>query len=168
MALYVCKSVCNTHSSAILQQYSTTSQWHILSGRSRFFILFFFILFEPFPNLGYQLRCPKSRFPIGIILFDDFELILYVSQGLTLSIASLVMYQYYNSDILPFKETFSLSSPSPSIILSLTGVWGTERQHSTKQTYKLTKSFYFHVFIAVCKLSTIKGVLYFYEFTSMF
>ena len=37
------------------------------------------------------MRCPNSRFPIGIIVFDEIELMLYVSQGLTLSIASLVM-----------------------------------------------------------------------------
>ena len=34
---------------------------------------------------------PKSRFPIGIIVFDELDLILYVIQGLTLSTASLVI-----------------------------------------------------------------------------
>ena len=34
--------------------------------------------------------CPKSRFPIRIIVFDELELIIFVSQGLTLSTASLV------------------------------------------------------------------------------
>ena len=38
------------------------------------------------------MRCPKSRFPIRIIEFDKLELIIYVSQGLTLSTASLVQY----------------------------------------------------------------------------
>ena len=37
------------------------------------------------------MRCPKSRFPIWIILFDELELIIFVSQGLTLSTASLVL-----------------------------------------------------------------------------
>ena len=37
------------------------------------------------------MRCPKSRFPIRIIVFDELELILFVSQGLTLSTASLVI-----------------------------------------------------------------------------
>ena len=37
-----------------------------------------------------SMRCPKSRFPIQIILFDEHELIIFVSQGLTLSTASLV------------------------------------------------------------------------------
>ena len=32
----------------------------------------------------------KSRFPFRIILFDEFELIIFVSQGLTLLAASLV------------------------------------------------------------------------------
>ena len=36
------------------------------------------------------MRCPKSRFPIRIIVFDEHELIIFVSQGLTLSTASLV------------------------------------------------------------------------------
>ena len=37
-----------------------------------------------------SMRCPKSRFPIRIIVFDEQELIIFVSQGLTLSTASLV------------------------------------------------------------------------------
>ena len=37
------------------------------------------------------MRCPKSRFPIRIIVFDELELIIFVSQGLTLSTASLVV-----------------------------------------------------------------------------
>ena len=40
-------------------------------------------------------RCFKSRFPIGIIVFDELELILYVSQGLTLSTGSLVYFKGY-------------------------------------------------------------------------
>ena len=36
------------------------------------------------------MRCSKSRFTISIIVFDELELILFVSQGLTLSTASLV------------------------------------------------------------------------------
>ena len=36
------------------------------------------------------MRWPKSRFPIGIIVFDELELVIFVSQGLTLSTASLV------------------------------------------------------------------------------
>ena len=38
------------------------------------------------------MRCPKSRFPIWIIVFDELELIIFVSQGLTLSTASLVIF----------------------------------------------------------------------------
>ena len=38
-----------------------------------------------------SMRCPKSRFPIWIIVFDELELIIFVSQGLTLSTASLVI-----------------------------------------------------------------------------
>ena len=38
------------------------------------------------------MRCPKSRFPIRIIVFDKPELIIFVSQGLTLSTASLVLF----------------------------------------------------------------------------
>ena len=37
-----------------------------------------------------SMRCPKSRFPICIIVFDELELIIFVIQGLTLSTASLV------------------------------------------------------------------------------
>ena len=40
------------------------------------------------------MRCPKSRFPIRIIVFDELELIIFVSQGLTLSSASLVTFLY--------------------------------------------------------------------------
>ena len=36
------------------------------------------------------MRCPKSRYPILIIVFDELEIIVFVSQGLTLSTASLV------------------------------------------------------------------------------
>ena len=36
------------------------------------------------------MRCPKFRFPIGVIVFDQLELIIFVSQGLTQSTASLV------------------------------------------------------------------------------
>ena len=32
------------------------------------------------------MRCPKSRFQIQIIVFDELELILFVSQGLTASL----------------------------------------------------------------------------------
>ena len=39
-----------------------------------------------------SMRCPKSRFPIWFIVFDELELIIFVSQGLTLSTASLVLY----------------------------------------------------------------------------
>ena len=41
------------------------------------------------------MRCPQFRFPIWIIIFDELELILYVSQGLTLSTASLVFIKLY-------------------------------------------------------------------------
>ena len=37
-----------------------------------------------------SMKCPKSRFPIQIIEFGEPELIIFVSQGLTLSTASLV------------------------------------------------------------------------------
>ena len=37
------------------------------------------------------MRCLKSRFPIQIIVFDELELFIIVSQGLTLSTASLVL-----------------------------------------------------------------------------
>ena len=37
------------------------------------------------------MRCAKSKFPIRIIVIDELELIIFVSQGLTLSTASLVL-----------------------------------------------------------------------------
>ena len=37
-----------------------------------------------------SMRCPKSGFPIRIIVFDELELIIFVSKGLTLSTARLV------------------------------------------------------------------------------
>ena len=37
-----------------------------------------------------SMRCPKFRFPIWVIVIDELELISFVSQGLTLSTASLV------------------------------------------------------------------------------
>ena len=39
------------------------------------------------------MRCPKSRFSIRIIVFNELELIIFVSQGLTLLTASLVCIQ---------------------------------------------------------------------------
>ena len=36
------------------------------------------------------MRCPQFRFSIMIIVFDELKLIIFVSQGLTLSTASLV------------------------------------------------------------------------------
>ena len=38
-----------------------------------------------------SMRCPKSRFPIRIIVFDEPKLIIFVSQ--TLSTASLVFFK---------------------------------------------------------------------------
>ena len=37
-----------------------------------------------------SMRCLEFRFPIGVIVFDELELISFVSQGLTLLTASLV------------------------------------------------------------------------------
>ena len=50
------------------------------------------------------MRCPKSRFPIRIIVFDELELIIFVSQGLTLSTASLVYFIYLLFTINFFDE----------------------------------------------------------------
>ena len=44
------------------------------------------------------MRCPKSRYPIRIIVIDELELIIFVSQGLTLSTASLVFSILKNID----------------------------------------------------------------------
>ena len=52
------------------------------------------------------MRCPKSRFPIRIIVFDELELIIFVSQGLTLSTASL-----HSSDLLML---MLVTGPCPS------------------------------------------------------
>ena len=38
-----------------------------------------------------SMRCPKSIFPIRIIVFDQLEIIIFASQRLTLSTASLVI-----------------------------------------------------------------------------
>ena len=54
-----------------------------------------------------SMRCPKFRFPIGVIVFDELELISVVSQGLTLSTASLV----YKLKFLLFLKV-SLTLPS--------------------------------------------------------
>ena len=40
-------------------------------------------------------RCLKSRFPIRIIVFDELELNIFVSQGLTLLTASLVHSNFF-------------------------------------------------------------------------
>ena len=45
------------------------------------------------------MRCPKSRFPIRFIVFDKLKLIIFVSQGLTLSTASLVIGQELDSEL---------------------------------------------------------------------
>ena len=47
-----------------------------------------------------SMRCPKSRFPIWFIVFDKLELIILVSQGLTLSTASLVCHICYILNIV--------------------------------------------------------------------
>ena len=36
------------------------------------------------------MRCPKSRFQIRIIVFDELKLKIFLNQGLTLLTASLV------------------------------------------------------------------------------
>ena len=46
------------------------------------------------------MRWPKPRFPIGIIVFDELELIIFVSQGLTLSTANLVYFTVYCLPVL--------------------------------------------------------------------
>ena len=43
---------------------------------------------------------PKSRFPIRVIIFDELELINFVSQGLTLLTASLVWIVKWEEDFL--------------------------------------------------------------------
>ena len=50
--------------------------------------------------LRVSMRYPKSRFPIPIIVFDELGLIIFVSQGLTLSTASLVLFYYFALVIL--------------------------------------------------------------------
>ena len=42
-------------------------------------------------RVSMSMRCPKFRFPIWVIVIDELELISFVSQGLTLSTASLVI-----------------------------------------------------------------------------
>ena len=59
------------------------------------------------------MRCPKSRFPIRIIVFDELKLIIFVSQGLTLSTASLVLlsknlYWYTRCCTTRFTQNMSL------------------------------------------------------------
>ena len=74
------------------------------------------------------MRCPKSSFPIRIIVFDELKLIIFVSQGLTLSTASLVIIiiiiiiilfwdlgtLYFPVLIFPFPYLFPILVPSPS------------------------------------------------------
>ena len=55
-----------------------------------------------------SMRCTKFRFPIGVIVFDELELISFVSQGLTLSTASLVLFECLLS------ETFAVSRSTDS------------------------------------------------------
>ena len=40
------------------------------------------------------MRCPKYRFPIRIIVIDELEIIIFESQGLTLSTASQVWFYW--------------------------------------------------------------------------
>ena len=42
-----------------------------------------------------SMRCPNSRFPIWTIVFGELELIIFVSQGSTLSTASLVSWHFW-------------------------------------------------------------------------
>ena len=39
-----------------------------------------------------SMRCTKFRFPIGVIVIDQLELVSFLSKGLTLSTASLVVF----------------------------------------------------------------------------
>ena len=60
------------------------------------------------------MRCPKSRFPIRIIVFDELELIIFVSQGLTLSTASLVKFIYFRGALpAPEAEAENASNEVP-------------------------------------------------------
>ena len=59
------------------------------------------------------MRCPKSRFCIRIIVFDELELIIFVSQGLTLSTASLVLFIILVSLALYSKLTDDPSAHPP-------------------------------------------------------
>ena len=52
-------------------------------------------------------RCPKSKFSIWIIVFDELELIIFVSQGLTLSTASLVLSSFFSS-LVKFQAQVSI------------------------------------------------------------
>ena len=68
------------------------------------------------------MRCPKSRFPIRIIVYEELEFIIYVSQGLTPSTASLVVVstQHHHHTATFFQFLLSLFAVIPLIISSLT------------------------------------------------
>ena len=71
-----------------------------------------------------SMRCPKSRFSIWIIVFDELELIIFVSQGLTLLTASLV-YIYLTEIPVTFltqtsRRSLSLVDGSPRLLSQFT------------------------------------------------
>ena len=47
-----------------------------------------------------SMGCSKARFPIRIIVFDELELIIFESLGLTLSTASLVLNIYRHKGLM--------------------------------------------------------------------
>ena len=57
-----------------------------------------------------SMRCPKSRSPIQIIVFYKLELIIFVSQSLTLSTASLVYHKNHCSIFLSYTFNFNTVS----------------------------------------------------------
>ena len=90
------------------------------------------------------MRCPKSRFLIQIILFDELELIIFESQGLTLSTASLVFFNY----------CLGLGSPSQSV----GGIYPCNilRLRMRKNCHWNSKLSFIIILVLLCKLTLVR------------
>ena len=96
------------------------------------------------------MRCHKSRFQIWIIVFDEFELILCVSQGLTPSTASLVSFWFiFFLSALSFAYKNIWDSQNSSILLAkifhcykqTASIWWSKRRFEMKKNFFPSSSF---------------------------
>ena len=103
-------------------------------------------------------RCPKSKFPIRINVFDEHTLIVNVIQGLSLSTASLVncFYQRYMTNGKYYQDSLKGLFCTKSNITNLF--------KNRDQKFEISHK---GVIVQVALIIMFCGLLYFYYFSAL-